>query len=235
MEHVNAANERAHCRREVSMHMHGIARTCIASQMHRISSRCVFARALSIPTLAANAGMAGDDEVEEERGRGVNIRRHSCSSCSRGGRRESGALPDGYVMTERGVLRPGAEEESTTSSLTIEDKEQPEPVRRQAAVITSSVLTDVKAAALAARVALTGVAEQAKSSATKAETAAIKSPNTLGVVGGAGTVSGRDSPVPPRPVSPGAARPRSSPYRRGPMCRSRLQRQRQRRSPQPLL
>jgi hypothetical protein len=42
MEHVNAANERA-LQEEVSMH-------CMASQMHHISSRCVFSRALSIPT-----------------------------------------------------------------------------------------------------------------------------------------------------------------------------------------
>ena len=72
MEHVNAANERA-LQEEVSMHMHCIARTCIAfANAPHLIALCLLTRSLAPPfrPLAANAGMAGDDEVEEERGRG---------------------------------------------------------------------------------------------------------------------------------------------------------------------
>ena len=131
-------------------------------------------------------------------------------------KKESGALPDGYVMTERGVLRPGAEEESTTSSLTIEDKSSlsPSAVKPPSSPPASSPSSKPPRSPQ-------GSPSQAspskqKSSATKAEMAAIKSPNTLGSGGReAGTVSGRDSPVPPRPVSPGAARPPEQPVPAG--------------------
>ena len=119
-----------------------------------------------------------EDEAEAQHKQ----RHSSSSSCSSQGGRESGALPDGYVMTERGVLQPAAEEESTTSSLTIEDAEETVAVRRQAASITSSVLADVSRAALAARVALSRrlQASRSRRRRKRRRQQCAQSPNTLG-------------------------------------------------------